>query len=251
MSYTHIKRPELIPFFKSMDNEIKDVQGLIRRGYKSLPAAEFLMLKIDDDIADAKSYFNDLINLHITSSHKSDTYELTNSYDGKKAVQIAFTSSGLKKLGLPPEILKTFSREFLEGMCYHQTDPDNPDAEIKERSTLLGDVESNRSDNWHWGNDVNPVDCILMLYAQTKESLMALKEDCFSSVKKGVIMAYEADTFIYNPEEEVKEHFGFRDGISQPIIRGLKKSNDESGDDQLVNPGEFILGHENEYNSYS
>jgi Dyp-type peroxidase family len=251
MNYSHLKRPDLIPFYEEMDKHINDVQGLIRRGYKSLPAAQFLMLQITDDIPGAKEYFNKLADLYITSGFRSETAERPNSFDGKKAVQIAFTSLGLKQLGLPDEILSTFSREFVEGMCHSYTDPDNPDHVIKERSILLGDMESNRSENWHWGNDKNSVHCVLMLYAQTNEDLDALRDACYNKLNKGVLLAYEANTYHYNPGDDVREHFGFKDGISQPIIRGFKKSDDESGDDQLVNPGEFILGHKNEYNSFS
>ena len=56
----------------------------------------------------------------------------------------------------------------------------------------------------------------------------------------------------------MREAFGFRDGLAQPVIRGLRV--DESAglkqairdagplyDDSVVAPGEFILGYRNEY----
>ena len=59
-------------------------------------------------------------------------------------------------------------------------------------------------------------------------------------------------------EERLREAFGFRDGLAQPVIRGLRV--DESAglkqairdagplyDDRVVAPGEFILGYRNEY----
>jgi len=48
--------------------------------------------------------------------------------------------------------------------------------------------------------------------------------------------------------QDFKEPFGFRDGISQPIIRFTKRDADFSGADRelhVVEPGEFILGYEN------
>jgi len=41
-----------------------------------------------------------------------------------------------------------------------------------------------------------------------------------------------------------KEHFGFRDGIAQPVIEGLKRSSEATN---TLKAGEFILGYENEY----
>jgi putative iron-dependent peroxidase len=55
----------------------------------------------------------------------------------------------------------------------------------------------------------------------------------------------------------VHEPFGFRDGLSQPVIRGLREGRSElrarqivgqdAYEDRVVEPGEFILGHRNGY----
>src|SRR5205807_8969392 len=42
-----------------------------------------------------------------------------------------------------------------------------------------------------------------------------------------------------------KEHFGFRDSISQPEIEGSPKP--PPPDQASLKPGEFVLGYENEY----
>ena len=250
MDYSHLKRQDLVPFFKEMDSNNNDVQGLIRRGYKSLPAAHYLLLKITEG-SEAKKYFNDLIRLFITNSDDSNPNASPNNFDKKKSVQIAFSSTGLKEIGLNENILSTFSREFLEGMSFSYTDPDDPGKKIRERSTLLGDVGNSDPGKWHWGNEKDPVDCVLLLYAETKNLLAKLTNDCYDTLKQGVDLVFKAETFLYNPKEDFKEHFGFKDGISKPVIRGYKKSADYEGEDNLLNPGEFILGHKNEYNNYS
>ena len=56
----------------------------------------------------------------------------------------------------------------------------------------------------------------------------------------------------------MREAFGFRDGLAQPVIRGLREDQGaglkqairDAGplyDDRVVAPGEFILGYRNEY----
>jgi Dyp-type peroxidase family len=249
MDHSQPSKEDLSKFFTEMDKQINDVQGLIRRGYKSLPAAQFLLLKIIDG-AEAKKYFKILADSFITSSNKPKSGEPPNYFDDKKAVQIAFTSSGLKQLGLAENILSTFSREFIEGMSFSYTDPNNGEKIISERSTLLGDVNANDPKHWHWGSRDNQVDTILLLYAESEEALGKLRNDCYETLQKGLTMVYNAQTFHYNPKDAIREHFGFSDGISQPIIKGFKKSADALND-QLLNPGEIVLGHKNEYDSYS
>jgi Dyp-type peroxidase family len=45
-----------------------------------------------------------------------------------------------------------------------------------------------------------------------------------------------------------REHFGFRDGISQPIVEGLGRTGPPGN---TVRAGEFVLGYRNEYGQYT
>ena len=45
-----------------------------------------------------------------------------------------------------------------------------------------------------------------------------------------------------------REHFGFRDGISQPTIDGLGRTDVPAN---TIKAGEFVLGYENEYGRYT
>jgi Dyp-type peroxidase family len=247
MNNSESEKQELKACIDLFEKNRSDIQGLITNGHQTLPAARFLLLKIIDP-GIAKSHLSS-IQSEITSAHQSRTSGIKNS--GEKALQIAFTRTGLEKLLLPEDILATFPREFLEGMSYCYQDPKNPDRTIKERSTLLGDVGTNAPENWHWGNADNPVDCILLLYAKNGELLNQLTTYAYPGPSTGLMLAYTANTYQYKDSNDIKEHFGFRDGISQPIIKGLHKSNETMDASQLLNPGEFILGHRNEYRSYS
>lgn len=229
--------------------EWNDMQGLVTRGYRTLWSATYLMLQIDEkNVQEAKQYFNGLVN-HITTEGNIRVEAIENRSnvhgDPEEAVQIAFTSRGLEKLGVSKNVRDTFSREFLEGMSPCDSGPDG------ERATLLGDCKKSKSENWHWGNSAKPVDCMLMLYAKDPKALAGLFKKVFTSKQKGVIVVYEADTLTLS-NNELKEHFGFKDGMSQPIIKGFSKSGNLDIDEtHLINAGEFILGHKNQYNNYS
>lgn len=235
-----------------MGLQTSDMQGLIVRGYKTLTAATYILLKITD-VAAATKYFDFLAVNHITTGEKLKKEE---------AVNIAFTRSGIARL-LNDDILNTFSREFIEGMSFRQGADKKRDqntkmpggegiesAEPEERPMMLGDRGKNHPSNWHWGNENKPVDVLLMVYAKNKQALEELTTNIFTNRHQGVEIVYLASTYEYNPDNP-REHFGFMDGISQPTIKGFSKENEVEDKRTHINPGEFILGYENEYNSFS
>ena len=250
MGYSKLKKQYLEKCIEDINRERIDIQGLITHGYMFLPSARYLLLEISNAQL-AKDHLNSLIETHITDAEEIRSINRSNGEMYKTAVQIAFTGRGLKRLELPDDVLCTFSREFLEGMSYDYPDPRNPNARIKERPTLLGDVGSNDPENWHWGSADKPVDCVLMLYANNQLMLDELTNAVYPGTATGLKLVHSADTYTYNPNKSPKEHFGFMDGISQPIVAGFPKSDDEKYKDNLVNSGEFILGHGNAYNTFS
>ena len=116
--------------------ETHDIQGLILRGYGPLPEARFLLLEVVNNQR-AREYLQGLcgrINLARDSPERC-------------ALQVAFTSAGLERLGVPTSALATFSREFLEGM----------DDDV--RAEALGDRGDNDPSTWQWGRRGRPSTC--------------------------------------------------------------------------------------------
>ena len=193
-----------------MKLDLGDVQGLFARGYGELKSAAFLLLRVDDAAA-ARRWLGEA--------------SVTNAEERRPehAVNVAFTSSGLERLGLPAETLAQFSNEFVAGM----TTP--------HRTRILGDLAENAPEQWDWGGSASPVDAVLLIYARDEASLAPLEQTPagFSLVRR--LGTADLDGF---------EPFGFRDGISQPFVDGLGKTGPR---EQTVKPGEFLLGYENEY----
>ncbi|MEG3145296.1 Dyp-type peroxidase [Sphingomonas sp. RT2P30] len=48
-----------------------------------------------------------------------------------------------------------------------------------------------------------------------------------------------------------REHFGFRDGVSQPVIRGSQRSGAKTAPRDLIAAGEFLLGYRNDQGFFS
>ncbi len=139
------------------------------------------------------------------------------------AVNVAFTSSGLERLGLPAETMATFSNEFVAGM----TTP--------HRTRILGDLGENAPERWDWGGPAAPVDAVLLLYAKDDAALDALEQTPPGFCLVSSLGTADLDGF---------EPFGFRDGISQPFVEGLGKTGPREA---TVRAGEFLHGYVNEY----
>lgn len=222
--------------------EIDEIQGIIISGYGHLHHSKYLFLHINHPI-NARRWLNHLINFEVEST-KSQKGKITCSnwhsdpYGAiekpKRAINIAFSHQGLRALGLPRESLDTFPQEFIEGIA----DPN--------RSRQLGDVGHNAPEHWDFGafaSEGKEIHVLLILQAASDE-IDKLYEDqrCLfeSEYAAGEVLLTETG---YLPADG-KEHFGFRDAISQPEIEGSPKAKAKCQD--CIKAGEFVLGYINE-----
>ncbi|MCI0598661.1 MAG: peroxidase [Beijerinckiaceae bacterium] len=260
-------------------NEFHDIQGIVRYGYGRLEEACFLLLQIDEEhLAEAKAW------LAAAAGEKGAedlSYRVTTAVESdpppERALQIAFTAQGLRKLGVPldffpddkiegpaNERIHVFSREFYLGMTGEY-------AETQGRSRRLGDTGNNASSDWDrrglwedakpkwiWGGPKQIPDVLLMLYAE-RGHLAAFQQIVTADTALGfdvVEILRAADATVSEEEKQIRhEPFGFRDGISQPKIDWDGERRQSSRDDleygNLIAAGEFLLGYQNEYGQYT
>jgi Dyp-type peroxidase family len=147
-------------------------------------------------------------------------------------VNVALTSEGLRALGLDQRVLRGFPTEFQQGMV------------SESRKRVLGDVETSDPVHWQWGGPTEPaVHVLLMLYAASDSELAGLLASSKQGWEKGGLRQLKTLDTEWLPE--LKEHFGFHDGISDVTIRGHR------GQSSGIAPGEFLLGYPNEYKKYT
>ncbi len=210
-----------------MSIESGDIQAIILRGYPRLRAARFYLLTIKDASA-ARDWLRGVAGRVVPFEQKAQI----------EAVHLAFTHSGLSALGLPQQTLDSFSREFREGMT------------APHRRRSLGDHGINSPQGWQWGGGASAhrVDLLLMLYAKDEAQLSTLEHALLLSrlSEQGL---ERVGTLESEALPNSKEHFGFRDGVSQPAIRELSEPC-ETDDARQVRIGEFVLGYKNEYGEY-
>jgi Dyp-type peroxidase family len=137
-----------------------------------------------------------------------------------------------------PDVLGTFSRPFQEGMA------------TEHRSRILGDGDDSAPPNWEWGSTSNPVDAVLLIYAMDenvqKTQVEQRQQELSASGGFALVAVLEAGR-----QPDSHEHFGFNDGIGQPVMEGtgnkerqLQRTNHATE----LPAGEFLLGHTNVYN---
>lgn len=199
-----------------------DVQGLLFRGYGRLRAAAYVVLEIDDG-GRARAWLRAVL----------DEVTVGDARPTGTAVNVAFTAAGLARLGLPPETLAGFSREFLEGMA------------SAHRSRLLGDEGDAAPSRWAWGGPDGPeVHALLLVFAGDDDALAdSLARHREELAGHGLREVTVLDTTWIG----LGEHFGFRDGISQPTMTAVGRQGPPM---HTIAPGELLLGHLNEHGQY-
>ena len=207
--------------------EYSDVQGLLRFAYGKLPDTRYYLLRIRDAAA-ARAWL---------ASAPVSTAE-TKSPPPARALQVAFTASGLRSLGVREQIVASFSPEFANGM-----------AGESNRSRRLGDTGDNDPSKWVWGGPNDRIDVLVVLFAAHAEMAAWQQQICNAEWTR----AFEGDA-LTTSDLNGREPFGFIDGISQPVL-DWDGRRDVSGDQldytNLVALGEFVLGYPNEYGKYT
>ncbi|MFN2607673.1 MAG: Dyp-type peroxidase [Acidimicrobiales bacterium] len=215
--------------------DLGGMQGLVARAYGHQPFSRYLFLAIGDPAA-ARRWVGELLPEVDTAAHRPSGAE------PGTCVNVAFTCAGLERLGLGADALATFPRPLAEGIV------------TGHRSRILGDVGPNAPSGWRWGGPATPaVHVLVLLYAATREALDAATDGRRAAWTAGGALSEAAppiDGRILDPPGV--EHFGFADGLSQPVVKGWPGAEEASSTRPpapvapikwtQVNPGEVVLG---------
>lgn len=214
-----------------------DIQGLVRSGYGECPEARFLLLRVKNRDA-ARRWLREAPVTSVAMIARSSA----TSAAGRAApdvLQVAFTSEGLRALGVADDVVGTFSAEFVSGM----SGDDN-------RARRLGDVAANAAREWTWGAGERLPHVLLMLYAAS-DRIDAWQRE----IEAGLDAGFETIETLRAAPLRDDEPFGFKDGVSQPRLDWERKrparDEDRFAYGNLACLGEVLLGYPNEYGGYT
>ena len=211
--------------------ETFDMQGLVARAYGQLPYARYLLCAVRDPAA-ARAWLGQVAPGVSNASRRDEGCGLI----------VAFTFAGLAAIGLDDDALATFPRPLQEGMV---TD---------HRSRILGDVGPNSPDRWRWGSPGQPaIHVLIAIYAPDEAELE--REHSERSAAFAGALSLVADPIDGLLTTTGFEHFGFADGLSQPVIKGWPRRTASVRPPappppakwEEVNPGEVVLGYADNY----
>jgi len=221
--------------------DVADMQGLVARAYGHHRVARYLFLGIADAAA-ARRWLGSVIADVNTAADRPGS-------DATPCLNLALTWSGLRALGLPPDALATFPRPLQEGMV------------TAHRSRILGDDGLNDPEQWRWGGPTNPeIHVLAMIYAADGDTL-----DTEHANRRAAYTVDGALTELADPidglvlDDKGTEHFGFADGLSQPMMKGWPQSTRSVHPPAApppqrwteVNPGEVVLGYDDNFDKPS
>jgi Dyp-type peroxidase family len=230
-----------------MPLELDQVQGNIVAGFNK-DWTSYLFLALPDEPSRARTWLAGLVGQVATAQEVKQFNDLFRAIRRRRGqregaveaawMNLAFTHDGLAKLGVGNSQLRRFPQEFREGM--------------RKRSGTIGDVGDNHPDRWPNGLGTRTIHALMILAADSLEDLnretLYFVRDAASS---GVSLVFQQDGMT-RPDAPGHEHFGYRDGISQPGVRGLTASSYPAGSDDrdppqdVVAAGEFVLGYPRE-----
>ena len=245
---------DMLASVKRPDREIEtpEVQTLILRGLGSLPAMACGLVRFDA-AADLVSWTDALTRTVNFGNEDPDPHRWEQRLwsqvlagdrhplpEEPTATFVAFTATGLTKLGLPaPDSgtgLGAFLAPFNQGMG--------------GRSRVLRDGGPSSPASWQW-SDASPwtgrpegdrsVDAVLLVYGVNPGTCQAVIDGHVNT--HGLTLVKR----ITSPVRPVLENglraepFGFADGISNPAIKGLRGNPGLQADQ--VSPGEVLLGY--------
>ena len=206
--------------------EFDDIQHILLTRTPAITGRyEFLTF---DTAAGGRAWLSELVDLVQSATDAVSTMD-----ESDRWITLAFTWNGLRALGVDDGSLATFPDAFREGMV--------------SRAKILGDTGPNSPEHWVDGLADDDLHAIAILFSRNDEQnarSLAAHDDLLARTD-GVRSLSHLDLNATPPFNYAHDHFGFRDRLSQPVIKGSGEEPTPGSGDALE-PGEFILGYPDE-----
>lgn len=225
------------------EQDLEDIQGNILGGFKQ-DSQTFLFFTIPQGCR-VKHWLGE-----ISEDIASSAQVLANNREFKARARktggnpdanavflnVALTQKGLAAIGVSDADLAAMPEDFRQGM--------------RARAELIGDVDGSAPANWVGRFAHEDPHVALILAADDEHRHHELVLHHLALAASHGLQLMHLQTGHTRVDQPGHEHFGFKDGISQPGVRGVDLPDDPIGNpDQgqpgqdLLFPGEFVIGY--------
>ena len=151
-------------------------------------------------------------------------------------VNVSLTATGLRTLAAAEPFTAGADDAFIAGAA--------------AAAARVGDVAASSPAGWLFGRPDQTIDAVVTIQADRESDFRVELERQHAAVAEhGLAIIFEQPGATLPGQRAGHEHFGFKDGISQPGVAGFDKPNpakptevDGSPGTDLINPGEFVVG---------
>lgn len=208
---------------ESVTLDLNDIQTAVLWRRPTPYAGRYFLLRIDA-AADGCELLRRVLPYVTTEADRKNPDQAT-------TVNLAFTYQGLKALGVPQDSLDSFPLEFQQGMAARAED-------------VLGEFGESSPTNWEKPFGSPDVHIAINLIAPSAEKLGATMTDAREWLQDlpGVSVIYQLDAEML---PSGREHFGYSDGIGQPLIEGSGDAG-YPGQGAALNTNKLLLGYPDE-----
>ncbi|HVK72232.1 MAG TPA: hypothetical protein VM734_02890 [Kofleriaceae bacterium] len=210
-----------------------DLQGLVVTGWSRFHHAALLFVRLGSDPGRSRAWLREVTDQVGWAREAAGEPELRatrpRGFDARVAV--ALTTRGLAALGVPDDVVDRFPQEAKLNMA--------------ERARILGDAVDELGRPRDWTLTVDGCDALVLLYAPGAPDRDALLREHEQLLRAhgGITVADEKSAAWAGTEP-----FGFVDGLSQPVVKGLgARAGQPRGPRDEIPAGEVVLGYRNAY----
>ncbi len=219
---------------------LHDIQGLILCDY-GLPMVRHFFVRVDQ-AEGGRSLVGALINDPQSSLRVATAADWVHPAHPVSALNVGLTYTGLQALRLPVATLASFepAQAFTSGAA--------------ARASRIGDGGNSAPQHWRGQLNSGAVHVMLSLYAN-KVQLEPLSTTLDHLVcRYGCTILHQEDGSVLEDDNSYHEnrpgvliHFGYRDGIGQPVIAGAPRPQYAATTANAVAPGAFLLGYPSQW----
>ncbi len=235
--------------------ESEEVQGIIFNGFGKLPQASYLVMRLPEDPRIAGEWLRVLngfpfqnIRSHLAPM-KAGAPEADGLLEAQSritfgendppagAVSVGLSANGIRRLvGADHPVIGQLPGPFVMGM--------------RERAARLSDDPAAPL-RWHDGEEREAVDVVLCIYSPDRDAhRIALSRQIALAEAHGLEVVEVQEALPLEPGGFPSDHFGFRDGMVQPVIAGSLKNARDRNPDDVIAAGEMICGYRNAQGYY-